>query len=412
MLVIYKTLRTRVLPFDEAALLCGAILAVLQHEEFQKLLIEDDNVELMTTLFLDMYNLDFVDTASGKVFALTDFEAEQLKRMESQQSTAAELIDALARRPEFIVRYPPDSDLAQHLACWLSKPQPAVQMCACRVLGELSADEDRATELFQALQSSRKISNLLDLLSSPSNDDVASIGLGLMKNLALPPQNKSRLAEKYGILDVIMNLCCKTNNMEVRTLAVQVLKAMMFRCYQSAIQFLWTDGPGMRQPSTHVARILSLYHEHDDLALRMEIARFFGGIFRVAHLTSQESGNLPFLYANNAIKQAEQADLDDTNLAVPLCALITDSSNQSLITEGWASLVLAAETNMGAEMLYLFFKRESTMRTFQEIIGNVKRDSHDYNNVFALRSKLLTYCVRGSATLLSCKLANCYCIGR
>ena len=414
MLVLYKTLRlnTRIVPFDETISLCEAFFAVLQHEKSQKLLIDRDDMDLFTSLFLNMYNI--MDTALGKVFDDSDYEPEQVEQIGKKRRTAAELIDTMVRRPDFLAQYPPDSDLVQDFASWLSMPQPEIQMCACQVLGELSSNEERATKLFSALENSGRINDLLDLLRSPPSDDIASIGLRLLKNLALPQQNKLRLATKHETLGVIMNLCCNAKGMEVRILAVQVLKAMMFRCYQTAIQFLWKDGPVMKVPSTNVARLLSLYHEHreqDGLALRMEIARFFGGIFRVAHLTSQESGNPPTRYTDNAIQQAQQADLADTNLAVPLCALITDSNNQSLVTEGWASLVLAAGTDAGAEMLLLFFGREPILQTFQDIISNLERDSHDWNNALALRSKLLTYCVSTIITFLCRNLAyRCYAV--
>lgn len=401
--VLYKQLRTRKLNFDEEISLCKAIFALLAYEHFQKLLIFEDEVELLTTLLLDTYNLDFADIRRDRVTKVLELSEKQEQQMEEIRTDAAKLLWDISERPEFVDQYPPDSKLVQTFSGWLSRPQPHIQICACNILRNVASSEQRAVEFLRVLQRDSRIESLRALLRMPSSEQVCLEGLRLLKNLALPESNKYILLSEQPTLDVLLSLCSNATTKTIRSAAVGVIRLLLTGCYTNLYRLLFNIDLDLTRPSTHLTTLIALYYKDVDVTVRMEIAQVIVQIWRVAYQIAGDYDAPPPLLTDTAILQAEQQLPGESArglaapicaIAAPICAMITDSGNPSLVTQGWLGLSLLARSPMGAKAIYEYFRDGEKLVVFRPIIESQEVDSKDRANTIILKNTLVTHFVR------------------
>ena len=371
---------------DAKISLCHAIFALLEHERFQQLLIFHYEVHLLTNIILDTSSLEGGENAIDVLTNLPTLEPEEEDKISVVCALGVNRLWDLSELPEFAARYPPESKLVQEFVTWLSQPRPHLQFCACYLLRNVASSEHTATRFLEFTRNNHRLGSLFRLLKTPTNPQVNEEGLRLLKNLAMPESNKVVLGHEEAALGVVMDLCLNEERPPVQYAAVSALRQLLKGCFPNVIRFLWTS-QDPAEPSGYVQDLLLLYHNDQPLATRMEIGRLIIEIWRMAYKEDAGAGTE---VANAAIDQVNDPKC---SIIAPIYALITDSGNQSLVTEGWFGLTLGARSPKGANLIYDFLSMDSTQSTFRDIITSQRPRSQDQNNAMILCDRLVTHYV-------------------
>ena len=379
-----------------------AILALLEHERYQKILIAHGEMPLLMTLFIDTHHLNSTDLFVYKQVEALGLDPRQTERIRDVRSAASQRLWDLTTLPEFATRYPPGSDVVQQTCVWLSLPAPEFQICACNMLRNVASSEQTSTQFLHFEKKDQLMKPLLDLLRKPIDPQISQEGLRLLRNLAVPHANKDILTTNFKVLDVVMPLCSNSQSLAVCCTAIGVLRQLLTGSSVSVLRFLYTD-EHCSTPSTNLTNLLNAFDEHQDLTLRMEVARLIVGIWRLAHQIDESSG---IAITDQATRQTLDANL---NLITPICAMIKDSENESLVTEGWFGLTLVASSPAGADMVCETICRSPTFDRCRDIIMELTAGSPNRNNATVLCDKLIKHNVSSSIPLTisaphACKL--------
>jgi len=383
--VIYTKMRSQKLTLDEETTMSNAIFALLEHERYRKLAIERDFVPLLMTLMADTYYMDFEETPVDQTTGLEIPSLELRELMGQIRSNLSKRLWDISDLPEFTGKYPPNGKLVDTFCTWLSKPKAEMQICACSVLRNVAHSEQTSMLFLADAVMESRMKSLLGLLRGQTNFQVALEGLRLLKNLAFPETNKFALTHGQATLELVMSLCSRIKNLSIRCAAVATVRTLLTGSFTNVKKFLWKGNSWA--PTYYFPRLLTLNWEHEDLSFRMEVAQLIGQIWRVAH---KENGLVETKITDEAIRQAQGAY---RNVAEPICALITDSKNPSLVTQGWLGLYLMAISKRGADEIYDFIHKSPTDQLFGDTIAALEAGSKDQDNAISLRITLMPHYV-------------------
>ena len=389
-------MRFKKVDFDDEMTMCTAMLSLLEFERHQKFLIAHGAVKVLMKLYMETYTLDcktFYTNKETNAVLLTPAQSEKLLLV---RTTISQRLWDLSVLPEFAGRYHPHSDAVREICRWLSSSRPDIQTCACSLLRNVASSEETSKELLHVLMKDEKKNPLLDLLRKPADDVVCQEALRLLRNLALPHANKRLLTMSFHVLDVLVPLYLNLRSAPVRYVAIGTLRQILLGSYISVVEFLFPRG-NMSAPSTHLTGLLTTYHENEELTVRMEIARLIVDIWRVASKEANKQASIGI--TNHAIRQALAANF---NIAVPIFAMISDSQNPSLVTEGWLGLTLVASSPKGADIVCTHLENDPTFQTFKDIIMMQKAGSPDQNNAIILSDRLIWHYVSNISFFRSC----------
>ena len=345
--------RTPDLEVSNQVSLGTAIVALLKHKHFQNLAIMQDDLISILDLIVFSYTQGPVDvTESGK---LTDMSAVHEKQetegeellSNMRQSLSSSLWD-LSSLPEFATKYlfspPCNSDCLSAMLLWLRTSEPQMQLCACYVFRNLAAS-DKACGML--VQESKIHTPLINILESSSDLPVLGEVLRLLKNLALPTENKPLIGSGTAI-DSLTKCWSRLSSPTLHQAAVGLFRILMRGCPSNIVHFLGlhsardafatsTDGS--------LSRLWSLYKSSTDPAIKVEVARSVVEIWRTAHKEVPES------VSSVTEGMIEQARRMHANIAEPVVVMIVESNNASLVSDGWFGLTLMASSKDGSEIV-------------------------------------------------------------
>ena len=325
-------------------------MALLKHKHFQNLAImQDDLISILDLIVFSDTQGPVNVTESGKLIDMSVVHKKQETEDEEllsnmRQSLSSSLWD-LSSLPEFATKYlfSPhcNSDCLTAVLLWLQTSEPQMQLCACYIFRNLAAS-DKACGML--VQESKIHIPLINILESSSDLPVLGEALRLLRNLALPTENK-RLIGSGTAIDSVTRCWSRLSSPTLHQATVGLFRMLMRGCPSNIVHFLGlhsardvfatsTDGS--------LFRLWSLYKSSTDPAIKVEVARTVVEIWRTAHKDVPESVSG---ITEGTIKQARRMH---ANIAEPVVVMIVESNNASLVTEGWFGLTLMASSKDGS----------------------------------------------------------------
>ena len=342
--------RTSELEVSNQVSLGTAIVALLKHEQFQKLAIMQDDIISILALIVFSYTQDPARvTVSRELLEISVVHKRQETEDEEllanmRRSLSSSLWD-LSSLPEFVTKYlfSPhcNSDCLSVLLSWLQTSEPQMQLCACYVFRNLAASDKACGMLVREIQIHIPLINILE---SSSDLPVLGEALRLLKNLALPTENKPLVGSGTAI-DSVTRCWSRFSSPTLHQAAVGLFRILMRGCPSNIVHFLGLhsaqDGFTTSTDGS-LLRLWSLYKSSTDLAIKVEVARTVVEIWRTAHKEATESVSS---ITEGTIEQARRMH---ANIAEPVVVMIVESKNASLVTEGWFGLTLIAGSKEGS----------------------------------------------------------------
>jgi len=305
-------------------------------------------VPLITTLFVFSYTqnistLESPDFTSALQFDNKIQEPEHEEALSELRLLLSARLWDLSERPEFALPDTLTTDLLCMLRRWLSRPQTQMQLCACCIFRNLTISHADTANLIRQTHVNNA---LLDIMRQGSDVQVLEEALRLYKNLAVHPDYRILLAENDA-MDAITALWSKTPVQCVQYAVARVIRQLLTGEIVNVKQFLALQ-PQRKENATsgetYVARLMHLYSSTDDLGTRMEVGQIVVAIWRMGVHRAEATEAEP-IAIDDAIHQAHAAQ---TNIASPVMAMIIESGNPSLVTQGWLGLALIAGTKEGS----------------------------------------------------------------
>ena len=386
--VIHEMLQKKPLDFDEVITLHETILRLMEYERFRKLLIERDEVSLLSLLLYNSYNLNCEDVPINNETGLPCFDRQQQETVDSVQLALSARLYDLSERAEFPAKHPPRSEFMRTLYSWLVLKKKTLQICACSVLRNCVSSEKGATSFLRAPDFNIRLCQLTILLRGSDDPQVVHECLRLLGNLATPKTNKELLMHDQKLLNAMFQHCSSTAPQPLRYAIIHTLRLLIIDSPGNISHLLGAPNDTNEPTLSYFSRLLTCYFADDDLSVRMEIGRFVVAIWRAA--AKGESSYVSSL-TDEALRQSHAMDL---NLVKAICALITDSGNRALVTEGWFGLCQMSNTPEGLDLVSDYLCDPEIFPTFQSIVRAQEEESTDSANVMVLRAKLAWHYAR------------------
>ena len=382
--------RTPDLEVSNQVSLATAIVALLKHEHFQSLAIMQDDLKSILALILSSYMQDPANvTESGELIDMSVVHKEQGTEDEEllssmRRSLSGSLWD-LSSLPEFATRYlfnpHCNYDCLSVMFSWLQTSEPQMQLCACYVFRNL-ASSDKACGML--VHKGKIHIPLINILESSSDLPVLGEALRLLKNLALPTENKPFIGSAT-VTDSIMRCWSRLSSPTLHQAAVGLFRVLLRGCPSNIVHFLGLhsarDGFATSTDGS-LYRLWSLYKSSTDLAIKVEVARTVVEIWRTAHKEAPESVSS---ITEGTIERARRMN---ANIAEPVVMMIVESNNASLVTEGWFGLTLIASSKDGSEIVSEALSAQKAWELLVETVMSQKVGPENRANSKLLLDKL------------------------
>ncbi|XWW98423.1 hypothetical protein V2A60_006423 [Cordyceps javanica] len=361
---------------EEFASLGSVAVAYLAADRFQQLAISRDQIGL----FLDAFHHAHAgfDTA-----AIADPElAAALKQL---RLSMLNMVAELTAQDAFPASYPPTSAPAQMVLGWLgSGSDTQLQAAACLALGNLSRSDGAATALVEEYAPQAA---LVTLLSDPAVADAQLLhsALSLLKNLAIPAQNKPALRPllEPACVPHIYGLDAQP---QVQYAAVSLTRLLLSNCPDNVSQFCRDLGqedavdaaaatetsPVTTQKSNTLGDLLALFGRTDTEPTKVEAARAVAAICRVLHSNAAAE-----LLPGNGSSDSESRSgfYARHDVSKPLAFLVTQEKWHVLRSEAWFVLALMSRSADGSSVIAAMLKQEAVSAQLTETITGRKSDS-------------------------------------
>ena len=350
--ILCTAIRTPNLEVGNQVSLGTAIVALLKHEHFQSLAVMQDDVISILALIVFSYTQDpakVTDAAELIDVSLVhkEQEIENEELLSSMRISLSSSLWDLSSRPEFATKYllSPHcrSDCLSVLFSWLHTSVPQMQLCSCYVFRNL-ASSDKACGIL--VQESKIHIPLINILESSSDLPVLGETLRLLKNLALPTENKPLIGSGT-TANTVTGCWSRLASPTLHQAAVGLFRSLLRGCPSNIINFLGLHSTrdDFSASDGSLFYLWSLYQSSTDLAIKVEVARTVVEIWRTSHKEVPESVSS---ITEGTIEQARRMH---ANIAEPVVVMIVESNNASLVTEGWFGLTLIACSKDGCGMV-------------------------------------------------------------
>lgn len=386
---ICDTILSHNLEVEDQVSLGNAIVAILKHEHFQQLSIMHDHIMAILDLYVFTYTQDPKAVESSGLLAPNlvhrpTLDAEDETQLSALRSALAAALWDISSLTEFSERYPPTSSLVETIVSWISIPEPQMQLCACSILRNISCSDRTSIQMVHDLHVQKPVSYIL---KDATNLQILEEALRLLKNLALPAQNKPAISSTLS-LDIITSLWSKFKSPTIQYAAISLTRHLLRGCCSNVRQFLTSETNAReRLNNTSVSRLVALYESVDDPAIRTEVVRTVVEVFRT--LRAETSAPKTSLLETGAYLTA----LWRANIAKPVVAMILESKNASLMTEGWFGLSLMASSKEGSDAVYEALCGQNSLAVFRATLSSQESQSRDRDNARILADKLVKYSV-------------------
>ena len=364
-----------------------AIVTLLKHEQIQKALVQDRKLSVILDLIVFTYTQD---AASVDCFSGSKLEPNMQRRAQDPEDEAQLLAlrSALSATlwemtvlKEFTVNYSPVSDFVRRLTSWLLADEPQIQLCACSILRNVASSDQNAMDMVMILKVHWLLRSTLD---SSSDLQVLEESVRLMKNLAVPAANKKEIEN----FESITSLWSKFESPTLHYAAANLVRQLLRGCFDNVQSFLRLNTSA--ENKSYASRLLHLYDNTQDIAIKTEIARTIVEMWRTANSGDSEGLRFRVSLVETAV---HEVNLRPDEMVKPVLAMIVESENPSLVTEGWFGLVLMASSEEWIEAIYNALCGDATKNVFKAAICSQDAHSKNQDNARILVDRLLKHIV-------------------
>ena len=362
--------------------LANAIVATLKHEQIQKNLMGDEDLLIILDLFVFSYTQEAASaefysrsTSETKLHHPAQDPEDEAQLTAFRSALSARLWDMTALT-DFTTKYPPGSEFVQRLISWLSIDEPQMQVCACSILRNVATSDQNATEMVMSLKIHWLFKSLLD---DSDNLQVLEELCRLMKNLAVPAANKKEL----GNFESVTLLWSKFESPTLHYAATSLVRQLLRGCFANVHLFLIADTAA--ESNSYAARLLQLHNNTDDSAVKTEVARTIVELWRTANSGDNEE---VLSQVSDVERAVREGSLRPDEMVKPVVAMILESQNPSLVTEGWFGLALMAGSEDWAQAIYNALCADAAKDAFKAAISNQDAQSKDRDNARILADRL------------------------
>lgn len=289
---------------------------------------------------------------------------------------------------------------------WLPSETPPVQICALVFLGNLAYQSEKLR--LKLVSSYGAGEHLAALMRTTSDNQVLTSCFDLLQNLAQEPKNREILGEAF-MMEALARHWSKEVSPTLRQRAFYHTRQLLKGSTVNIYRFLTHETNSQHPHQTLVRRLLFNFDETQDPATRAETGRVFAEIWRSIHNDPDLQESLP--HATDKTKRnaiAQQASQHETpqstqmvravqqafslypSLAKPSLALI-ESTNPSLMTEGWFTMALMAQWKEGALVVCNTLCANDTFEMLKKVVRYRESGSKDYDNALHVVNYLCMY---------------------
>lgn len=385
--IIYQTITTPGVDIETQISLANIIVTLLTHKQIQNGLINDYKLSIILDLFVFSYTQDAASieyhsrlNSEPKLYHPVQDPEDEARFAALRSALSAKLWDMTSLN-EFTLKYLPASEFVQRLISWLSIDEPQMQICACSILRNVASSDQNATDMVMLLKVHWLFISILD---DSSSLQVLEELLRLMKNLAVPAANKKELES----FERVTLLWSKFESPTLHYAVVRLVRQLLKGCFDNVHRFLRPDTPA--ENDSYASRLLHLYSNTHDPAIKTEIARTIIEIWRTANSGDSEEVRTQVF---RVLKAAREVNLRPEEMVKPVVAMILESENPSLVTEGWFGLALMASSDEWGEAIYNELCGDGAKDVFEAVVSSQDAHSKDRDNARILADRLFKHSV-------------------
>jgi hypothetical protein len=276
--------------------ICTPALAYLTFQDFQPVLLETGNFELLQLAFDQLY----------RRFDITDVDTDTANQLKQVGNTFVAIFADISALPSFSSVCSLNSKATRTLIEWLRHAPdfPQLQTAACLSLGNLSRSDESSTALLEHVKDS--LCSILyraipPLPSAPSPSpniapplQLTHASLSFLKNLAIPTANKdllgAALLDPFNLL--LPRLWGSTRTQpQLQFAATSLARLLLVNC-PSNIRRICTPLGGDGQSSSSLALLTSTAFSADEEPIKMEAARAVSLVCRALHSLEPASSEI------------------------------------------------------------------------------------------------------------------------
>ena len=379
---IYQTITIPGVDIETQVSLANAIVAMLKHEKIQKNLIGDNDLLIILDLFVFSYTQEIASeefysrSTPGRKLHHPAWDPEDEAQLMALRSALSARLWDMTALTDFTTKYAPGSEFVQRLHSWLSIDEPQIQVCACSILRNVASSDQNATEMVMSL----KIHWIFkSLLHDSDNLQLLEALCRLMKNLAVPAANKKELEN----FESVTLLWSKFESPTLHYAATSLVRQLLRGCFVNVLRFLKADTAA--ENNSYASRLLQLHSNTDDSAVKTEVARTIVELWRTANSGDNEE---VLAQVSDVERGVRDGSLRPDEMVKPVVAMIVESENPSLVTEGWFGLALMASSEDWGEAIYNALCVDAAKNAFKAAISNQDAHSKDRDNARILADRL------------------------
>ena len=328
---------------EDLVSLVNAIAVHLKLERFQRLLVEQNLVEIPLVMMIRSFAPQPTSSNSLSIVDLSPLvrDPEEEEQLSSVRSALIRALSDVSAIPEFSAKYPVDSPLINSLVLWLSASRAQFQICSCIMLGNLA----RSDTVCHSIVHNLHVHEILAATVKGSSDtQVLHAALGFLRNLALPLRNKFLIGEAQ-IIEIVSRFWSMDFNPQLQHSAVSLVRQLLNSSLvnvQRLLTSLSSDPDSPAHEKTYLSLLLSLFEKTDQVPTKVEIARAMAAIWRCLNISDPSLAPSVF---HDLLHRLFSMHAD---IARPLAMMVTQARWPVVRSEGWFALALMARSQEGS----------------------------------------------------------------
>jgi hypothetical protein len=357
---------------EDCVSLVDAAIAHLQSEIFQKQMVADDQFGVPLRLLLRTYcpeeDLSTAHIPSLDTMATVSYEREEEAELSRIRKSLILTLSDISALPEFASMHASlKTHVTDSLTQWLSSGISQLQLCACVVLGNLAQTDTVCESMVARLHLHQ---NLVVILSSNCDSQVAHSVLGFLRNLALPKENK-RLIGEVGCIEALPKYLSSDSLPQISHAAAALARQLIIGNLVNTKRLLAPlshDGDNTAHSRTFFSLLLALFSKTDEVGIKTEVARLVAAVLRC--LQSSE-------FSGDSGKEAYLQRLYELHpdVAEPLRMMILQSKYPVIRSEGWFALALMARSQEGAITVHKIVADVDAFTALEDTIRGIQSDN-------------------------------------
>ncbi|KAF8250964.1 ARM repeat-containing protein [Wilcoxina mikolae CBS 423.85] len=363
--------------FDNTLSLVSILSSLLTIQRFQKLtLTKSDDGALMFPRILDLVEKTYQVTVDA------EREAKDKSLVAYARNQLVEAVGEIATDTEFLEVNPLGGEVMERVSKWLQVQagKEELAVAACLVYGNVGRSDGVCIQLVEtgvhkpllqvvedtAGKFEESVRRVREKKKDDEEEDVQveqlptgamSVGIihaavGVLKNLAIPPENKKLLVDASAFKAIRRMLEMEGVGVgQVWYSAVSLGRLLIVNSAENSRLLISAPSPA----ETLLNLFLKRYTEVEELPVKTEISRTIAGILRVIY--SDEQPNQPLLDALLS---------HDENVEKTLWDMVKQEKYPVVSSEGWFALAMLAREPKGAGRVVEKLEEELVRKTLEE----------------------------------------------